>query len=133
LLLCLFCGRHPLVSKLKRSNIDASAGSVEEMDRIVRQIRARWPKVKIVVRAESAFAREALMAGCEESRVDYVFGLARNARLEARIKDALAEAKTMSEESCGKPTRVFRDFLWTTKKSWSRRRRGDRQGGVDRR
>jgi hypothetical protein len=121
--LYVFCGRHLLAAKLRRSNIDASAGSVEEMDRIVRQIRARWPKVKIVLRADSGFAREALMAWCEENLVDYVFGLARNARLEARVADALAKAKEFREQGGGKPARVFRDFLWTTKESWSRRRR----------
>lgn len=121
--LYVFCGRHLLAAKLRRSNIDASAGSVEEMDRIVTQIRARWPKVKIVLRADSGFARETLMAWCEANRVDYVFGLARNARLEARISTALSKAKAASEASSGKPARVFRDFLWTTKDSWSRRRR----------
>jgi Transposase DDE domain group 1 len=121
--LYVFCGRHLLAAKLRRSNIDASAGSVEEMDRIVRQIRVRWHKAKIVLRADSGFAREALMAWCEENRVDYVFGLARNARLEGRISAALAKGKGMSEAGGGKPARVFRDFLWTTKDSWSRRRR----------
>jgi hypothetical protein len=121
--LYVFCGRHLLAAKLRRSNIDGSAGSVEEMERIVGQIRARWPKVKIILRADSGFAREALMVWCETSRVDYVFGLARNARLEARVSDALTKAKGMSEASSGKPARVFRDFLWSTKDSWSRRRR----------
>jgi Transposase DDE domain group 1 len=65
--LYVFCGRHLLAAKLRRSNIDASLGAVEEMDRIIRQIRARWPKVKIVLRADSGFAREALMAWCEET------------------------------------------------------------------
>ncbi len=121
--LYVFCGRHLLAAKLRRSNIDGSAGSVEEMYRIVKQIRARWPKVKIILRADSGFAREALMAWCEANRVDYVFGLARNARLEARIADPLEKAKEMSEASSGKPARVFRDFLWSTKDTWSRRRR----------
>ena len=67
------------------------------MARIIQQIRARWPRVKIVLRADSGFAREALMAWCEANAVDYVFGLARNARLEARIADALSEARTMSQ------------------------------------
>jgi Transposase DDE domain group 1 len=92
---------------------------VEETARIVGQIRARWPKVKIILRADSGFAREALMAWCEANKVDYVFGLARNARLEAR----LAEARRLSQAAEGKPARVFRDFLWSTKDAWSRRRR----------
>jgi len=121
--LYVFCGRHLLAAKLRRSNIDASAGSVAEMDRIVAQIRARWPKVKIVLRADSGFAREALMAWCEANRVDYVFGLARNERLEARVTAALSQARETSEAGAGKPARVYRDFLWSTKESWSRRRR----------
>ena len=93
------------------------------MARIIEQIRARWPRVRIVLRADSGFAREALMAWCEANAVDYVFGLARNARLEARIADALGEARTMSQANGGQPARVFRDFEWSTKESWSRRRR----------
>jgi hypothetical protein len=121
--LYIFCDRHLLVAKLRRSNIDGSAGAVEETARIVGQIRARWPKVKIILRADSGFARDALMVWCEANKVDYVFGLARNARLEGRIAKALAEARRQSEAAGGKPARVFRDFLWSTKTSWSRRRR----------
>ncbi len=121
--LYVFCGRHLLAAKLRRSNIDGSAGAVEGTARIVAQIRARWPKVKIVLRADSGFAREALMAWCEANKVDYVFGLTRNARLEARVGDALAAARRLSEAKAGQPARVFRGFLWTTKGSWSRRRR----------
>ena len=120
--LYVFCGRHLIAAQLRRSNIDASAGAVEAAARIVGQIRACWPKVKIVLRADSGFARETLMAWCEANKVDYVFGLARNARLEARIAEALAEARRLSA-AAGQPARVFRDFLWATKGSWSRRRR----------
>ena len=95
--LYVFCGRHLLAARLRRSNIDASAGAEAEIARIVAAIRARWPRVKILLRADSGFAREALMLWCEHNRVDYVFGLARNARLEARIVDALAEARRQSE------------------------------------
>jgi hypothetical protein len=120
--LYVFCGRHLLAAKLRRSNIDASAGSVEEIARIIGHIREAWPKVRIVLRADSGFARERLMAWCEESRVDYVFGLARNERLEKRLAAALDEARHISQAS-GQPARVFRDFLWSTRDSWSRRRR----------
>src|ERR1700722_16963137 len=118
-----FCGRHLLVAKLRRSNIDASAGAEVEAARIVAQIRVRWPKVKIILRADSGFAREALMAWCEANQVDYVFGLARNGRLEARLADALNEAQLLSQANAGQPARVFRDFDWSTQDSWSRRRR----------
>ena len=121
--LYVFCGRHLLAARLRRSNIDASAGSAEEMARIVGQIRARWPRVKIILRADSGFARETLMGWCEANGIDYVFGLARNARLEERIGDALAQARQASEASGGKPARLFRDFEWSTVDSWSRRRR----------
>ena len=120
--LYVFCGRHLLAAKLRRSNVDASAGAVEEVERLVGHIRARWPKVKIVLRADSGFAREVLMAWCEDNRVDYVFGLARNERLEGRIAAALEEAR-LQAETAGRPARVFRDVLWSTRDSWSRRRR----------
>jgi Transposase DDE domain group 1 len=111
--LYIFCGRRLLAAKLRRSNIDASAGAVEEAQRIVRQIQARWPRVKIVLRADSAFARKALMLWCEQNRVDFVFGLARKARLETRVGAALQEARTRAAAT-GRPARVFRDFLWST-------------------
>jgi DDE family transposase len=120
--LYVFCGRHLLAAKLRRSNIDASAGAVEEIARIVTQIRRCWPHVRILLRADSGFAREALMAWCEQNRVDYLFGLARNGRLEAAIEDELAAAKARAEAT-GQPARRFKDFQWTTLDSWSRRRR----------
>src|SRR3954449_680362 len=79
--LYIFCGRHLLAAKLRRSDIDAAAGAVEEVARIVGQIRTRWPRVRILLRGDSGFCREALMLWCEQNRVDYVFGLARNKRL----------------------------------------------------
>ena len=78
--LYVFCGDHLLVAKLRRSSIDASAGVVAEIERIVSQIRVRWPQVRIVLRADSGFARETLMVWCEANAVDYVLGLARNRR-----------------------------------------------------
>jgi hypothetical protein len=120
--LYVFCGRHLLAAKLRRSNIDASAGAVEEVARIVAQIRGRWPKVEILLRADSGFAREALMAWCEDHRVDYLFGLARNERLVGAIADDLAAAGTLSL-SHGGPARRFVDFFWSTLDSWSRHRR----------
>jgi Transposase DDE domain group 1 len=120
--LYVFCGRHLLLAKLRRSDIDASAGSVEAIGRMVRQIRARWPHVRILLRADSGFAREALMAWCGENRVDYVFGLARNNRLVGMIEAELAAARTTAETT-GKAARRFKDFQWSTLDSWSRRRR----------
>src|SRR5947208_2405509 len=120
--LYVFCGRHLLAAKLRRANIDAAAGAVQEVARIVAQIRQRWPHVRIVLRADSGFAREELMAWCEANGVDYVFGLARNERLEKKIAPALQEARLASRKS-DQAARVFRDFMWSTLDSWSRRRR----------
>src|SRR5271169_2923063 len=120
--LYVFCGRHLLAAKLRPSNIDASAGSVEEVARIVAQIRRRWPRTRILLRADSGFAREALMAWCERSRVDFVFGLTRNARLVEEISVELLQAEAEAAAT-GKPARRFKDFRYATLDSWSRRRR----------
>jgi hypothetical protein len=120
--LYVFCGRHLLVAKLRRADIDASAGAVEEIARVVARIRARWPKTRITLRADSGFAREALMSWCEANRVDYVFGLARNRRLVEHIATDLAWAEDEAERE-GRTARRFVDFRWTTRDSWSRRRR----------
>jgi hypothetical protein len=120
--LYVFCGRHLLVSKLRPADIDASAGSVEEVARLVARIRQRWPGVRILLRADSGFAREALMAWCENNAVDFLFGLARNSRLVDEIKAELSEAAELSQQT-GKSARRFKDFVWTTRDSWSRERR----------
>jgi hypothetical protein len=120
--LYVFCGRQLLAAKLRRSNIDASAGAVDEIERIVTQIRTRWPRVTIVLRADSGFAREQLMAWCEANAVDYVFGLARNDRLIGAIAGDLATAEAESLAR-GHPARRFADFAWRTLDSWSRTRR----------
>jgi hypothetical protein len=120
--LYVFCGRHLLAAKLRRSNIDASAGAVAEVERIVAQIRACWPRVKIILRADSGFARDDLMAWCEAHGVDYLFGLARNQRLVDAIGQELAAAAAESLAQSG-PARGFADFSWRTLDSWSCARR----------
>src|SRR5207248_3259388 len=120
--LYIFCGRHLLAAKLRRSNIDGAAGAVEEVARIVAQIRRRWPRIRILLRGDSGFTREALMAWCEANRVDFLFGLARNERLEEAIRTELITAAVESI-STGKPARRFKDFMWSTLDSWSRKRR----------
>jgi hypothetical protein len=120
--LYVFCGRHLLASKLRRSNRDASTGAVEEMTRIIGRIRQSWPRVRITLRADGGFARDGLMGWCEENRVDYVFGLARNSRLEKELAGHLAKAARQCAET-GRAARLFRDFRYRTVDSWSRRRR----------
>ena len=120
--LYVFCGRHLLAAKLRPANIDASAGRVEEIARIVAQIRRRWPKVRILLRADSGFAREALMTWCENNDVDFLLGLAKNSRLVGEIEAELAAAQEHSQRT-EKPARRFKDFTWQTRESWSRARR----------
>jgi hypothetical protein len=120
--LYVFCGRHLLAAKLRGADIDAAAGSVQEVARIIAQIRRRWPRVRILLRADSGFARDDLMAWCEANGVDFLFGLARNERLIAEIKAELERAATKSRRT-GRPERRFKDFMWTTRNSWDRRRR----------
>jgi hypothetical protein len=120
--LYIFCGSHLLAAKQRCANIDACAGAVEEVARIVAQIRARWPEVRIILRADSGFARDALMSWCEEGGVDFLFGLAKNERLAGEIASELAAAEEDSKAS-GQPARRFKEFQWSTRNSWSRQRR----------
>jgi hypothetical protein len=120
--LYIFDGRHLLVAKLRQADIDASAGAREEIARIVAYLRQAWPGVEIWLRADSGFARDDLMSWCEENRVEYVFGLARNKRLEPMIAAELAEAKA-AFATTGKAARVFKELTYRTLDSWSRERR----------
>jgi hypothetical protein len=120
--LYIFCGDHLLCAKLRPANIDAGAGAVEEVARIVEQIRARWPQVRLVLRADSGFTREALMAWCEANQVDFVFGLAKNARLLAEIAAELEQAKAEAQQAT-QPAHRFKEFRYRTRASWSRERR----------
>ncbi len=120
--LYIFCGRDLLLAKLRPANIDASAGAKEEVAFIVTQIRERWPHADIWLRADSGFCRDELMAWCEAHGVHYVFGLARNRRLEASIADELAAAEAKAKET-GKAERIFKELRYQTLNSWSRERR----------
>ena len=120
--LYMFCGRYLLLARHKRSNVEGASGSVEEVARMVAHIRRAWPRVKITLRGDSGFARDALMTWCENNRVDYVFGLAGNKRLERELAGELAQAKALCEAS-GQAARVFRDFRYQTLDSWSKARR----------
>jgi hypothetical protein len=120
--LYIFAGDQLLCARLRPANQDAAAGSADEVSRIVWQLRERWPQVKIVLRADSGFCREALMAWCEQNHVDYVFGLQRNQRLRRIIGREVHQAH-MLHQTTGKAARVFAEFDYQTRKSWSRARR----------
>lgn len=120
--LYIFAGDHLLCAKLRKSDIDASAGALEEVRRIVARIRARWPQTRLVLRADSGFARDAIMSWCEENDVDFIFGLAKNPRLEKRIASSLKEVKSEAERT-GQKARLFLELRYRTEDSWSRERR----------
>ena len=120
--LYIFAGDQLLCARLRPANQDAAKGSVEEVSRIVTQVRERWPEVSIVLRADSGFCREELMGWCEQNHVDYVFGLARNKRL-AKIIGAQMHQAQMLHQTSGKAARVFAEFSYQTRKSWSCARR----------
>lgn len=120
--LYIFCGRHLLCAKLRTADIDGSAGAKEEVERIVAQIRQSWPDTRIILRADSHFAREGLMRWCEDNRVHYVFGLAKNARLIVEIDDELLRAAARCA-LLGVSARVFKHFSYSTLDSWSCQRR----------
>jgi hypothetical protein len=122
--LYIFAGDQLLGVRLRPANQDGAAGSLDEVKRLVAQIRLRWPTVQIVLRADSGFCREELMAWCEreENRVDYLFGLARNQRLRRIIGAQMHQAHGL-HQSTGKAARLFAEFSYQTRKSWSGARR----------
>ena len=120
--LYIFCGDFLLCARLRKADIDGAAGALDELKRIVGQIRERWPQVEILVRADSGFAREEIMAWCEDNTVQYVLGLAKNSRLTQLLAPALALAEADFAAS-GAPVRHFIEFMYQTQKSWCRARR----------
>lgn len=120
--LYIFCGEHLLCAKLRPSNIDASAGALKEIIRMVSAIRERWPTVRILLRGDSGFCREPIMAWCEGNGADYLFGLAKNERLEGEIAVELEQVRQQYEQT-RQAARVFADFTYQTRESWSRPRR----------
>ena len=120
--LFIFCGEKLLCAKLRTSNRDASDGLIEELERIVPRLRTAWPDTEIVIRADSGFCREEIMAWCETVGVHFLFGLARNTRLAEEISGEMGTARWLCALSRA-PARLYRDFTWRTRESWSRSRR----------
>jgi hypothetical protein len=120
--LYIVCGEHLLGVRLRPANIDASAGALEEVERVIKQIRQSWPHVKIILRADSGFCRESLLSWCEANQVQYVFGFARNERLWRIIEPQMQQAAVLHRES-GQAARVFTEFAYETNTSWGRPRR----------
>ncbi len=130
--LYIVCGEHLLGVRLRPANIDASTGALEEVERIVKQIRQHWPEVKIILRADSGFCRESLMSWCEAHQSEYVFGFARNERLRRIIEPQMQAAAALHRET-GQAARVFTEFTYQTNDSWKPATAGDCQSRADRR
>jgi Transposase DDE domain group 1 len=122
--LYIFCGDHVLCARLRPSSIGPAVGSRKEVERIVQQIRQRWPEVEIILRGDSGFCSNELMTWCEQQdRVEYVVGMARNQRVEGLIAGPLAAAK-LQFEATQVPARIFVEFQHETLKgTWSKKRR----------
>jgi hypothetical protein len=121
--LYIFCGDHVLCARLRPSSIGPAVGSRREVERIVQQIRQRWPEVKIILRGDSGFCSDELMTWCEQNHVDFVVGMARNSRVEGLIDGTLAEAKQQFEAT-QQPARIFVEFEHETLRgTWSKKRR----------
>jgi Transposase DDE domain group 1 len=120
--LYIFCGDHPLCAVLRPSDLDASAGSLVYVQRLVTRLRQAWPNVRLVLRGDSGFCRDYLMRWCEAHDVDFLFGLAKNQRLLRIVGQELQQAQGQYEQT-RQPARVFKDFEYRTHKSWSRSRR----------
>jgi hypothetical protein len=121
--LYIFCGEHLLCARLRVASEDPASGVRQELERIVNKLREAWPEVRIIVRGDSGFCREEIMSYCEQhEKTDYVLGLAKNERLNKAIEVEMAEAKQL-HNATEKPARVFKDFRYRTRKSWSRERR----------
>src|SRR5262249_8821645 len=121
--LYIFCGDFLLCARVRQANQDQSAGAIEEIKRIVKQVREKWPEVRILIRGDSGFSRDELMSWCEsQEKVKYLFGQAKNERLLKLLSAEMEEAKKQFETS-GLPTRVFGEKRYQTLESWSCERR----------
>ena len=118
----IFCGEHLLCARLRPSDRDGLAGSIEELERIVGQLRRRWPKTRIHVRGDSGYCRESIMKWWEAHDIGYVLEVARNPCLLRALGARMREARAAHRHT-GKPARGLRDFTYRSRKSWSRRRR----------
>jgi len=120
--LYIFCGEHLLCARLRTADQDGAAGTVDELARIIERLRVSWPQTRIIVRGDGGFCREDLMAWCEVHTVDYVLGMPKNSRLKGIIAEAMAQAKSQYEAT-DHAARVFKDFRYQTRTSWSCERR----------
>lgn len=120
--LYIFCGDQLLCVKLKSANLDPGHEALPDLQKVVMRIRKAWPEVRIIVRGDSGFCRDDLLSWCEANHVFYVIGLARNTRLQKRIGKEMGQAHANYLKTL-QPQRVFTEFIYRTRCSWSAARR----------
>ena len=119
-----FVGEIPLWAQLRTCEKSAADGVVPALEKIVGAIRKRCRKARIIVRGDSGFCREEIMAWCEgQSEIYYCLGMGKNSVLIEKLEPALVEARARHCLTGGVSTRVFAEFEYQTKTSWSRKRR----------
>ncbi len=145
--LYIFCGHHLLVAKLRSSNVDPAAEALPELKRIIGLIREKWQDTHVIIRGDSAYSREDIMAWSErQKRVDYVLAMATNSQLKLRASDIVEKSKAdyllrlapvtqirstlfspdeeLSEANKLVPESTwYRSLCYKTQESWSRSRR----------
>jgi hypothetical protein len=120
--LYIFCKNYLLAAKLRPCNIDASEGTREELEKIIPQIRKKWPNVRIIIRGDAGFCRDEIMSLCEENNVEYIFGLAKNNRLLKKLYKKMKKARAKYYKT-GESARCYKDFKYKTLETWKKSRR----------
>lgn len=119
--LYVFCGQSMLACLLRPSRIDGARHAAAVLRLLVNRLRQAWPDVRIIIRGDSGFCRQRLIRWCERAGVQYIIGLARNARLQARVQPAEAMLKR-DHERTGCKQRLVSEFSYAAG-SWDRPRR----------
>ena len=110
--LYFFCGHHLLVAKLRSSNVDPAAGALEELQRVIELIREKWKNTHVVVRADSAYAREEIFKFCEDQDgIDYIIAMATNSQLKLRASDIIEKAKLDYEQRLAPVTTLMQTLF----------------------
>lgn len=119
--LYVFCGDQLVASYLRPSNIDAAKHSWAILKLLVNALREKWPKTRIVFRADSGFCRWKMLRWCEKNGVQYIVGLAKNTRLQALSAEVMQQASKDFDEQRVKQRRF--EWIDYAADSWDKPRR----------
>lgn len=118
----MYIDDHLVFTKLRSADREVATGIVSALTFVVKELRERYPSLRILIRADSGFCRDEIMSWCEAHDVDYLLGLAKNTHLNEFLRPAMEKARVECEAT-GKPSRHFHDFQYQTNRTWSRERR----------